>query len=286
MSDGQPGDESELEALRAAFERDGFVNAGPILGAEELPELNSEIESRLLATFMSDPPIPGRALFGKDMGRTQDHHYHLLEIWRYHEPFRRLMSHPRLMRVASTLMGSPMVQLWADTVQYKPAKVGAPFAMHQDAPYHLYIEPRERVIAAWVALDDADEGNGCMWMVPGSHRWGLAGKYLAELARAESTEELSGLSIPRAATDQMRREWRGVAACPVRAGEVHFHHSMTWHGSPHNQSSRARRGYTIFLMPDGIRVTRADARHGLQVGMLMRDAGDAFPVLYRAPPET
>lgn len=38
---------------------------------------------------------------------------------------------------------------------------------HQDAPYWPIVAPMTEV-TAWVALDDADEDNGCMSMVPGS----------------------------------------------------------------------------------------------------------------------
>src|SRR5690606_26537469 len=43
-------------------------------------------------------------------------------------------------------------------------------AWHQD---ELYIPTRDRsLIGAWIALDDATLENGCLWVIPGSHRTG------------------------------------------------------------------------------------------------------------------
>ena len=40
---------------------------------------------------------------------------------------------------------------------------------HQDATY-LYTEPLKKVFGIWIALEDADEDNSCLWFVPGSHK--------------------------------------------------------------------------------------------------------------------
>src|SRR5437870_755870 len=42
-------------------------------------------------------------------------------------------------------------------------------ALHQDQ-FYLRAKPGT-CIAAWLALDDCDEANGCMQVVPGSHDW-------------------------------------------------------------------------------------------------------------------
>src|SRR5678815_1023233 len=43
-------------------------------------------------------------------------------------------------------------------------------AWHQD---ELYIPTRDRsLIGAWIAIDDATTENGCLYVIPGSHRSG------------------------------------------------------------------------------------------------------------------
>src|SRR5262249_10104535 len=89
---------------------------------------------------------------------------------------------------------------------------------------------------------------------------------------------------PPDAVPQIAEEWRGAEACPVRAGEVHFHHALTWHGSPTNKTTRPRRAYTMFYMPEDVRVStfHADPRIPIPQGSLMLEAGSEFPVVYRA----
>jgi phytanoyl-CoA hydroxylase len=42
--------------------------------------------------------------------------------------------------------------------------------MHQD---EIYIPTRDRsLIGAWIAMDDATIENGCLWVIPGSHKTG------------------------------------------------------------------------------------------------------------------
>jgi ectoine hydroxylase-related dioxygenase (phytanoyl-CoA dioxygenase family) len=71
--------------------------------------------------------------------------------------------------------------------------------------------------------------------------------------------------------------------CPVRKGHVHFHHSLTWHGSGTNHSSRPRRAIGIHFMTEH---TTYDARgsHLMKAFISVPDGaqiqGDAFPLVW------
>ena len=67
------------------------------------------------------------------------------------------------------MTGADDLMVWHDQIQYKPPGYGGVTSWHQDAPLWPIIRPMTPV-SAWIALDDAEEENGCMWMVPGSHR--------------------------------------------------------------------------------------------------------------------
>lgn len=110
-----------------------------------------------------------------------------------------------------------------------------------------------------------------MSMVPGSHRWGNNIDVLRQLP----------------AFDQMLPVYRGqqlkVIPCPVKKGEVHYLHALTWHGSPANQSGRPRRAIALHYMTEQ---TRYNARgvHRMKKFVTVADgaplAGDAFPVVW------
>ena len=78
--------------------------------------------------------------------------------------FTRAVAHPRLVRVLMQLIG-PNVQLHHTKMLVKPPENGAPFPMHQDYPY--FPHERHTMLAASIHLDDTDEENGCLHVVPG-----------------------------------------------------------------------------------------------------------------------
>ena len=80
--------------------------------------------------------------------------------------------------LASDLIG-PDVRLYWDQAVYK--KPGNPeiFPWHQDNGY-TYVEPQQ-YLTCWVALTDADEENGCPFVVPGVHRHGTLAHGLTDL---------------------------------------------------------------------------------------------------------
>jgi ectoine hydroxylase-related dioxygenase (phytanoyl-CoA dioxygenase family) len=138
---------------------------------------------------------------------------------------------------------------------------------HQDAPYWPVLTPMKQV-SAWVALDDVDEGNGCMSMVPGSHLWG---NNIAFLHTLKKFEDMPG---------QFQEHRLTVKTCPVKRGEVHFHHALTWHGSNVNTSGRKRRAIALHYMPGDTRFIAANNHVMKQFitakdGEVIKDA--AFP---------
>jgi phytanoyl-CoA hydroxylase len=271
--------DSSPDDLVLAFERDGFVNAGKLLTDAEVSELQTELEMVVHGVFVTRDYGP---LYAHDLGRDSGlSHFQICGLWMKSEPFRRLIEHPRIVDAASRVMRSSVVQVWADTVQYKPPHNGAHFQWHQDAPYHWSTDPSDKLLGAWVALDDADETSGCMWMVPGSHLWGEQEHHLWSYMNAKDVEAFRNVAPPPD-SPRAAEQFRPAVPRIVRAGEVHFHHALTWHGSPMNTSSRPRRAYTIHYMPEGMTVaSRRDERLPFPPGTPMTEVGPLFPIVSR-----
>src|SRR5207248_1136185 len=123
-------------------------------------------------------------------------------------------------------------------IQYKPAAIGGVNMWHQDSPYWPILTPKDVQLTAWVALDDADAENGCMSMVPGSHRWG------------DRISALHALKDFNAMPELFEGKKLEVRLCPVEKGAVHFHHPLTWHGSQANTSGRPRRAIALHFMTE------------------------------------
>jgi ectoine hydroxylase-related dioxygenase (phytanoyl-CoA dioxygenase family) len=250
--DGNRHAPEHLDRLVATFERDGFVNGGIVVGPEELELLRADVE-RFADVHIRQQPATGPVPEFRELGHdAETRHYKMDNLWRFSAAFRALAENPRLVARAAAVARSRTLRIWADGIHYKPPLHGGPVTWHQDGIYHFSYMARgnvDRILSAWIALDDADEESGCMWMVPGSHRWGHREDYLRTFIHLKDRTEL-GTIQPHPEVDP--GEWRSPIPCPVKAGEVHFHHTFTWHASPINRSPRLRRGHTIFYMADGV----------------------------------
>jgi phytanoyl-CoA hydroxylase len=228
----------------ARFHRDGYVLGGKVLDAAQVEELRSEMERVIRDQGRSETSQPVSL---KNMSKGDAPVWQIVNISDASEPFRALVHHPVIAETIAGLMNTKTVRLWHDQVQYKPAAVGGVNMWHQDAPYWPTLTPMTQV-TAWVALDDVDIDNGCMSMVPGSHKWGNAIPFLNDLKNFDTMPETyEGHKI-------------SVKTCPVAKGHVHFHHALTWHGSSANHSGRPRRAIALHYMGDDTRYV-ASGKH-------------------------
>jgi ectoine hydroxylase-related dioxygenase (phytanoyl-CoA dioxygenase family) len=145
------------------------------------------------------------------------------------DAFRRMLFKPAILDLVEGYMGTPNIRLYHDQALFKPPLHGDEVPWHQDPP---------NAISLWIALDDADEANGCMRFVPGSHKAGevghqRAGQYIAQL-KADADESLA-------------------VAVPLPAGSGVFHHCRTLHNTKPNLTPRQRRAWVMHLMPGGTR---------------------------------
>jgi phytanoyl-CoA hydroxylase len=238
-----PGD----EAIAAAYARDGYADGGRMLDSGTLERLRAELARVLAENGRAGVAQPFRLM---DIGRDNAPVWQIVNIWQASADFAALLRHPRILALAGLLSGARSLKIWHDQIQYKPAGIGGVNMWHQDAPYWGPLSPQGEQITAWIALDDAGLDNGCMSMVPGSHRWGDAIGFLH--------------AIP--AFDAMPASYDGhqvrVEPRPVGEGHVHFHHSLTWHGSHANTSTRPRRAIALHFMT-GRTVLDGDGQHCL-----------------------
>lgn len=198
----------------------------------------------------------------------------IVNIWEADPQFHEHLYNPTICEIIAELMGTDTVRVWHDQVQYKPPKIGGPTDWHQDHPYWPIIQPAD-LISAWVALDDATVENGCMWMVPGSHKWGphKGGTIGTDPNNFDPLPDLS--SLP--ADIKIER-----IPCEVKKGEVMFHHCLTWHGSPWNNSERGRPAIAVHYMPGYTRYEPASGHlveHHVKVKPGEPLVGDHFPTV-------
>ena len=249
------------------FHRSGYLKGGSVLTDAQVGELQMEIE-RVIAD--KDNPNAIQPVLLGNMSSTDTPVWQIVNIWEASEPFKKLLYNQKISEEMAQLTGQPVLRIWHDQIQYKPSNTGGVNMWHQDAPLWPILSPMTEV-SAWVALDDVDPENGCMSMVPGSHMWGNHMNMLAHLKDWNAMpSEFEGKSIE-------------VRTCPVKKGEVHYHHALTWHGSPKNQSGRPRRAIALHFMSDETKYV-ASGEHVMKQFVDVADGetvhGSHFPVTW------
>jgi phytanoyl-CoA hydroxylase len=217
----------------------GYV-AGPRVFSEAQIE---KLRRRIAGILDGSVPFPEHLLgetVHKSRAKGQLPSVKIVNLFRHDPVFAEAMNNADVSSLAHDLMEGP-VRLWEDQMIYKPPYDDkAALAWHQDYTYWNQVGPPE-LGTCWIALDDATVDNGCMHVVPGSHRWPV--KYSREDVDAGNPEWLlQRPDIPDGA------EVKPVP-CEVKAGHCHFHHCLTFHGSYGNSTDNPRRSYILHLMP-------------------------------------
>lgn len=207
------------------FHRDGYVAFPGFLSGASLVELQNHLRHFIDQVL---PGLPAEHVFYEDKSdaATLKQIQHLGD---YDPYFHRLFTDSPFRRVAEALLAGPVVP---KNMQYfnKPPGVGRPTPPHQDGFYFM-LDPCEAV-TLWLALDEADEVNGCVRYVPGSHLQGMR-----QHARTGTLGFSQG--IPDYPTDE---DTRREVSCPADPGDLLVHHAMTIHRADGNRSTgRSRR---------------------------------------------
>lgn len=133
---------------------------------------------------------------------------------------------PRLARILAALLGRAPYAVQT-MIYYKPPGARGQ-ALHQDQ-YYLQVEPGT-CVAAWLALDDCDENNGCLQIVPGTHDIPVLCP-----GAADARESFTDVTVPLPPSLQ-------PTAMPMQAGDVLFFNGQLVHGSfPNRSADRFRR---------------------------------------------
>jgi hypothetical protein len=275
----------------------GFLNSEEELRTQlEVAELSDTLDS-IIETgpdgFGEDDyaPVSFRSFSGSGDPESRPN-WQIVNTWEASPVFHRLIFHPKIVGAISQLTRAGDLMVWHDQVQYKPADYGGATGWHQDAPLWPSILPNT-MVTAWIPMDDVEPANGAMWMLPGSHTWGdqhVSGSIVAAAAGADGgglsaldgfgdlhMSDFSAPKVPDALPVATPRP------CPVRRGQVHFHHSLTWHGSPENASPHRRRAIGIHYMT-GDTFFVASGGHLMQKFVHEHGAiGDGGPMLEAGP---
>ncbi|WP_018655341.1 phytanoyl-CoA dioxygenase family protein [Actinomadura flavalba] len=154
----------------------------------------------------------------------------------------RLVSDDRLLDIAERFIG-PDIALFASHYIAKPPRTGKAVLWHQDGAFWP-LDPMN-VVTLWVAVDRSTPENGCLRVIPGSHR--------DELHGVRERRD-GGDAVFDVESDTTVDESQAVDMV-LEPGDVEVHHPNIMHGSNANTSPHRRCGLTIRYIPTSTRIT-------------------------------
>ncbi|UUZ84086.1 phytanoyl-CoA dioxygenase family protein [Paenibacillus sp. P26] len=150
-----------------------------------------------------------------------------------HEPRPHAIAyHEAIMEAMEKLLGEK-AKVAQDQALLKPPTGGAEKPWHQDMAYGALAYDKS-VIGLWIALDPAELDNGCMHVIPYSHRDGGVPHYAVRDWR------LCDLAV------QVDRD----VAVPLKPGGVLIFSGLLHHGTPPNFSAKRRRALQFHYAPE------------------------------------
>jgi len=140
--------------------------------------------------------------------------------------------HPPLLEAVRALVGPDLMTI-STNVFNKPPGVDGRHPLHQDLRYFT-LRPADAIVAAWTAIDRCRPENGCLAVVPGSHRGGLLPHGAPDWEWVNS-----GFF---AAQDAPREDRVHVSMEP---GDTLLFHPLLVHGSGRNRTAGFRRAISV-----------------------------------------
>lgn len=225
------------------YEQQGIVFPIRVLSDAEVAEFRGELE----------------AVAGEKPRRLDQ--LHLAYPWAY-----RLASHRAVLDAVESLIG-PEILIDGNLVFYKPPHDEGYASWHQDSVYSgWHLTPS---VSAWIALTVSEPANGCMRVVPGSHKQGVL-----------EHDNVQDPNLLNKRGERLRMDVDESQAVDVvlKPGEMSLHHTNIVHGSNPNTSDGPRIGFIVRF------VTNQSTNRDRQV-MRVRGTADCSHLRLVEPPD-
>jgi phytanoyl-CoA hydroxylase len=224
------------------FRREGFLKVEGLIGQADIDQLHAWAD----------------ALFQPEQNTGQSDKASLDEIFKTRTRIHQLhfedataewgLLHPRMLDVLEAIIGPDVLALQS-MLFFNPPGMGGQ-GWHQDS-YYILTYP-DTLIGAWIALETADEENGCLWVLPGSHHEPIyptpnphghvhAGGAFEDL---HTVENVSHLDDEVNTLARVAHQYPPAIPVPMEAGDVLFFDGHILHRSfPNRSKDRFRRSY-------------------------------------------
>lgn len=245
------------------FDEHGYVVLGQVATDQDLAALQQRIDDIMLGLanvdydkmMMQVDTDDGEHsnLGAQTSGHKGSHlNYRKIEQLEFDPVFLRYMQHPAFKKACARMHGrETAIACHRAMFMNKPARRGTYLVWHQDAWATTFDRPP--LLTAWTALDRATKENGCVQIIPGSHKRGIVNP---DHGAGFLTDDLAALHCPD----------HDVVYLEVEAGEVALLHNFTLHRSGVNRTDAPRRAFSINYMDAATKCFREDVHHSIIFG--------------------
>ncbi|MBA2482684.1 MAG: phytanoyl-CoA dioxygenase family protein [Planctomycetes bacterium] len=240
------------------FERDGYLRLGRTLDRDGLSALQDRIDAYMEQRLSGDRLMMQLDLGGDyaamaemttgSKGATLE--YRKIERLETDPLFLTYLQEPIFRDACVRTYGDIDIAIMRAMFMNKPARKGTLLPWHQDGGTGWGLD-RHPLLTVWTALDPATIANGCVQIIPGSHRLGL----LSERGHT-ITQEMEALHC---------RPER-IVHLELDAGESVLLHNWVLHRSDVNRTDRPRRAFSCCYMDGRTR---------------QRTSGTTYPIVFR-----
>ncbi len=224
--------------------KNGYLRLGKVMSEQELEQMRQRIDDIMLGKANINYDRLLMQLDG-ETGRYEDLPaqtlgfkgptlaYRKIQNLEYDPVFLRYMQKPIFREICATVYGAHApIACYRAMFMNKPAQKGTILPWHQDAGLQWGLD-RDPVVTIWTALDPATKQNGCVRVVPGSHRLGLLSEWGHTI-----TPEQEAMYCPE----------EKVVYLEAEAGEAILLHNWLLHGSGVNAIDIPRRAFSVCYM--------------------------------------
>lgn len=227
------------------FARDGYLLLPGLFDPEQL----DGFERRFLALVQGDVPAGDDLVIMRDVMVAQGavepetplHAINKILSFEDDDVLFAYARDPKLLSVVRGLIGSRVMTI-STNVFNKPPGVDGRHPLHQDLRYFA-LRPEASIVGTWTAMGPVTRENGCLSLIPGSHRAGLLNHL------APDWEYVNGGFFAAQGVDLDQR-----VHLEMESGDTVLLHPLVLHGSGRNRSPDFRRAISVhFASQDCVR---------------------------------
>lgn len=252
-------EESEIDL--SSFHENGFAGPFTLCTPDEMASFRTRIEKEVLATT--------NQIYGFDKAIGRDRHLDSRAVY-------DLIMNPYITQILSRILGDDLM-VWRSTFFFKPP--GAPETVWHSANVfreftdHPILEPPDPndffQVTTWIAIDEANDENGPVQLVAGSHRT------TRSVGRSDEARSKAAAGDSAFGADQkgffgydlnpdFEIEESKIHTMHCKPGQFFVFDQRTLHGSPPNNSPNRRLAFNFRTVRSDVKVYR----HFLEAGKI------------------